>query len=375
MSILNKNFLVLSYGIKEFDGRLKEIIRSCKLIGPTKIVCLTEQTKQTEKMDMDFSFVYVKKRKYLGLSLYLNFLLVSITKFLKMKLEKKTPIVVVDNFYVAPIGWIIKLVFPKTIVIQDCRELYFKEDMPGFGKILCYFEEKMIKKANLVFCANVHRSNIMKEKYSLSVNPTVFDNIRTLDGEFEMSLLEEKYKEYFNYRWNIVSTGGFSLARKTADLVEGIHKLCNLNIGLFIVGSGTPSDKKELENIVSMYKMTNVYFIDRVPMDELRYIVQKCHIGVVSYHQKDLNNEYCSSGKIYEYLSEGLPVVTTENLPLREFCQTYQVGVANNFFDKSITEIINNYESFSDKVHQFPSDILIEENNNAMVVAIRKVLN
>lgn len=67
---MEKKLLIISYGIKEFDGRLKEIIRSCENVIQPYVICLTKEEGVKEK---NFKYIYVKNRKYLGMSLYLEF--------------------------------------------------------------------------------------------------------------------------------------------------------------------------------------------------------------------------------------------------------------------------------------------------------------
>lgn len=367
-----KNILVISYGIREFDGRLKEIIKSCEQVTKTKILCLTEQNHW--KND-NFQYIDIKNRNYLSFTLYWDFFKTAFKLFRKSRKKNKNLVVFIDNFYAAPVGFLIKIFYPKTVVIQDCRELYFAKDMPKFGKLFCILEEKLMKKAKLVFCANKYRSKIMKERFRLKSYPVVFDNIRLLDSSQRSENISEKYVNDFKYQWNVVSSGGYSLGRKTEELIRDFDKLDHDKYGLYIVGNGSESDRLKLDTIIREKNIKNIHFIDRVSMNELKYIVDKCQIGVVSYHQRDLNNEYCSSGKIYEYMGEGLPVITTENIPLVEFCEKNKVGASNNEFDKSLIDVSTNYNYYKQNVDNFMNNLSISDNNNSMANEIEEAIN
>ena len=67
--------------------------------------------------------------------------------------------------------------------------------------------------------------------------------------------------------------------------------------------------------------------------DHLKYFIENSQVGMVTYHQHDLNNKYCASGKIYEFLFEGKPVVTSTNPPLADFCGKYGIGIAEDNYE------------------------------------------
>ena len=95
-------------------------------------------------------------------------------------------------------------------------------------------------------------------------------------------------------------------------------------------------------------------FLGRLPEEELRYVVEQCDIGIVSYHRADLNNEYCASGKVFEYLEAGKPIVTTANQPLAlEFCAKTGVGVAYDGFADGIRKVHKSLDSFRESVQRW----------------------
>lgn len=368
-----KDIIIISYGVKEYDGRLNEIINSVSINFDVKVICLTHRKSMEDK---NVNYIVINGRKYLGISLYLEFLFKSLFNIFRLGYNKRTRIIFIDNFYAAPIGIISKLLFRNTIVIQDCRELYFKEDMPKFGKIFCFFEELLMKRSELVFCANEERSKLMKKHFKLSYYPEVYDNIRFLTYKKKSNIknLENKYQNDFHYKWNIINSGGYSILRRTDILIKKFKQLENKDIGLYIVGSGKKEDKKQIDELMRKYDIQNVHFIGQVEMDELKYVINKCQIGIVSYHQNDLNNEYCSSGKIYEYLGEGIPVVTTENYPLRVICNKYKIGFSDNEFISGIENTIEKYDQLKINVNKFMNNFSVRDNNIKMSEKIKEVI-
>ncbi|MCM3709210.1 hypothetical protein [Sporosarcina luteola] len=350
------NVLLISYGIREYDGRLSELYELSKHLGEVTFVScgISPSDVENEKI------ILKKKHKYMGVSLYLKFLYTSLITAKKMK---SIDIIICDNFFASiPVLLINKLLKPKRI-IQDVRELYFYEEAKSIsGKLFSKFETKLMKKANIVLCANNERSEIMFSKFNLRKKPLVFENIRTLKGSFNSKVLDEKYINDFNYKINIVSTGGISVLRTTDKLVNAMSKLPS-NYGLYIIGGGEESDKKIIQDIIEKHSLKNVKLISKVPLNELRYIVRNADIGIVNYHQLDLNNKYCASGKIYEYLGEGVPIVTTENPPLKQLCDNAKIGEADDFYYKGIMKVATNLSEYKENVEIYMKNISVEKYN------------
>lgn len=356
---MNKNFLIISYGDINYDGRLIELDKLFKNFGSVKTICLSER----EQSENDKYVMKYNAKRYLSGGNYIKFIIFCIRSFLKEKKQSRDPVIISDNFYVSPIVFLLKIIYPNTTIIQDCRELYFKEDMPGFGKYLCFFEEKLMKKSNIILCANKYRSNIMKERFNLRKEPLVFDNFRNFEEfTYDNDFLDNKYKDYFKGKWKYINTGGYSLLRRTEDLIRTFGELDN-SFELYIVGGGTIEDKEYLEKIIKNLNIQNVFFIGKVTMNELKYLVNRSDIGVVTYGQYNLNNEYCSSGKLFEYIFEELPVITTENVPLKDYVDSHKIGISNNIFKESINDMTNHYELYKNNTINLKKKLGITESN------------
>lgn len=350
------NTLLISYGIKEYDGRLTEIRKIANELGKATIVCvgISESNNPNEKI------VKLNNSKYLSTYIYISFLVLCLKTAHEMK---DIDVLFSDNLFSAIPALLIKLLYNPKSIIQDVRELYFSKDLKSLvGKLFVKFEITLMKKADIVLCANEQRSKIMYEEHNLSKYPMVFENVRFLTGEYDKDELDEKYKYFFNYKINIVSTGGLSVLRTTDKLVMAMSRLPS-DFGLYIIGGGTNEDSSTILNIIESSNLKNVYLIHKVSLSELRYIIQQCDIGIVNYHKNDLNNMYCASGKIYEYLAEGLPIVTTENIPLKEFCEMHKVGEADDFFYNGILKVSKNIDEYKKRVNSFISGVSVESYN------------
>ena len=120
--------------------------------------------------------------------------------------------------------------------------------------------------------------------------------------------------------------------------------------------------------------MTNVKILPRMDQDHLKYFIDQSQVGMVTYHQRDLNNKYCASGKIFEFLYEGKPVVTSTNPPLKTFCDNHGVGIADDHYARAIRAIAENYDKWQTTVEKFVSRVHVEKNNHRLAEKIRKEL-
>jgi hypothetical protein len=132
---------------------------------------------------------------------------------------------------------------------------------------------------------------------------------------------------------------------------------------LLIVGKGRANDYEQINAYLIEKNIKNVIILDRVPLEELKYLIKLCDIGIVEYHKKDLNNLYCASGKTYEYMNEGLAIVTTENIPLKELCNTNKVGVADDNFVDGIKLVSHNLSYYKENVRKLMQKTSVDTNN------------
>lgn len=344
--------LIISYSNYTYDGRLKELIATMKLCGTTTTIVSTDENITENQI------IAIKKMS----NYYLSYLFFTIKVILfYVKNRKEYDVILLDNITSSLPGIIIKAFAKKKFYVQDVRELYFPKDLPGlFGKILSILEGVLIKRSNIVIVANKQRANIMKEYYKIKL-PYVYDNIRLL-GPIIKEDVSNKDVLSENDVFKIISTGGVTISRGIMSILEAFKELPK-NFELNIVGGSNDSDLAKVNKYLKENNLYNVKIIGTVKMDKLYNLVKESHVGIVNYHFDDLNNLYCASGKVYEYLGCSIPVVTTENPPLKDFCEEYKVGQANNNFKESLLFMYENYFYFKNNASEFAKNIDVFQNN------------
>lgn len=360
----DKNLLI-SFGIRETDGRLLEIEKVMTELDPYDEICMTKNKKNCPG-----KIVLHITGKYLSVSNYCRFLKSSIDQLKKIKYK----MVFIDNFFAAPLGLFVKKYYPEIIVVQDCREFYNVKDIKSIaGKILVKAEAKLIKKADMVITANEERAKLTKEKFDLKCRPVVYENIRFFDA-VNNGGLSTGFEKFDSSKCNVISTGGVSVVRGTLDLIKAFSNLDN-NYMLYIFGGGTEGDLEKAENCIDHFGLrSQVKLMNKVPLYILKEYVDQSDIGIVHYHKNDLNNLYCASGKVYEFVGEELPIVTTENPPLKRMCEELHIGQADDNYYIGIQEVYNNYSTYKNNVIKAKNLISSEKNNRVLAKKIRRIL-
>lgn len=363
--------LLISYGIIGHDGRLKELIDSSKKAGNVKVIACDLNDRNSNYFE---SFKIKHPRDRFSPIVYFKFILHCIKVTWK---NRDYDVLFVDDFIASLAGTVIYYLFRPKLLVQDSRELYVDYKMPGLGRVFCWFERFLYKRSDVIICANEQRAKIMKNAYRLEKDPYVFENIRILNEEFDEKILNEKYSDILRSTPRIISTGGCSIARGTDKLVLAMKELQECT--LYIIGKGYKDDFEKIKEIIKNNDINNVIILDRVSLAELRYLIKKCDIGIVEYHKNNLNNIYCASGKVYEYMAEGVPIVTTENVPLKELCEKNNVGVADDTFVKGIKKVLSDIENYRKSVKSFMENISVEKNNenlaNKLITEFDRISN
>lgn len=350
------NILLVSYGDLDYDGRLRSLIDVFSRMG--KVYVYSRGSKAVNEISVTDN------------SSYLRFIRNSV-RFAKT--VETIDWLVLDNRKATIPGMIIQRRHHPGATIQDCRELYLSKEIHYFaGKAGCFFEKRMARKADIVICANQERAKIMQAEYRLADEPLVYENLRQLQYESDEAYgkAAEKLSKYIREgETGIISTSGCSILRTNDVLVRNLSKVRG-NCRLFLAGESTEEEKQEIRKIIHDEELSNVEILGRLNQSELKYLISRCHIGVVNYGQYDTNNKYCASGKIFEFLYEGKPVVTTDNPPLKKLCGN-GIGAADNEYYNGINEITDNYDQYVRQVQDYIKTHTIRANDDELIREIR----
>jgi glycosyltransferase involved in cell wall biosynthesis len=133
--------------------------------------------------------------------------------------------------------------------------------------------------------------------------------------------------------------------------------------GLSIVGSETAEQRAAvMKQATDLSVQTRLKFIDGVPCWELQNIFRTFTCGVVLMDDDRLNNRYCSTNKVFDFIAAGCPVVVTAVPPLRRLVQSLQVGSTVSRADSvriaaAIKEVVENHAFFQDRCTAASGDL------------------
>lgn len=346
--------LLLSRGDFDYDGRLRELFQVFSRLGDLYAFTLGS-TPQAERHTVYSGPAFNRS--------YPDFIKTAVAYGRSVG---PVDLLVLDNGPAALPGLLLRRRLRPRAMIQDCRELYLPKDCTSVkSRILCELEQAALRRADIVICANRERAEIMERISRLKHPPLVYENLRRLQYSSDSAPAEQaaRFSGYLHDgELRIFSTNGWSLARGTGDLIRALPRV-RRNCRLFLAGGGREADRQALEEIIAEEGLDNVELLGNQNQDALKYLAGVCHIGIVSYGQAVLNQRYCASGKLYEFIYEGLPVVTTTNPPLKNLCDGEQIGVADDLYYNGINAVAENYDFYRKNAAAFGLRHTVEENN------------
>lgn len=339
--------LFLSYYGKS-DTRTRAFIHIMRSLGET--ACITrEDSEKTPDVDAPGDRVVGGD----GAKGIANFVRVSLAAAREMK---TVDVLFIDNRMAIIPGRLIANMYRPKLIIQDAREFYtLRETRHLTAKLGCLIENVYLKKANLVLCANRYRAEAMIKAFKLRELPYVFENVFTLsyDEAFDSKKTNEQYGSLFDSdRFTFISSSGCALSRTTDRLVIAMEEFRD-RAQLLLVGNNNQADERRIREIVKQRRLNNVHILGGVDKNTLKWLIQSSDAGIAIYGKHDFNNLYCASGKIYEFLSEGLPVMMSDNPPLLDFCQQTKAGYSSGNYAEALREIMDHYMAYKHNVAKY----------------------
>ena len=176
--------------------------------------------------------------------------------------------------------------------------------------------------------------------------------------------------DFNNNKLKFISTGGINLKRGTEKIIHSAKK--NKNIILYLVGKSTKSD---IDKFIHLTKnCNNIFYLGEIPYNKLHSLLYLMNVGIVNYGLDNLNNRYCASGKVYEYLSLGIPILATPNKTLLKTISKYNCGVCTSDFFEGFNSMILGYEKYKKNVTRNNFKQIIDQYNERLANLIAKEL-
>lgn len=352
-----KNIIVLLFGDIFYDGRVKRIIDIAQEIGDVTLVDVSWDSSTNEKSYAPNRLRHIRiplKKNWGVLRQHLFFWYSAI----RYALKAQPSLILAEDFFTTFPGWLVSI-FTKKPLVYDAHELIIPT--PGSRMsprdYFWYFLERfVVPRASAIFSASKERSELMMAHYKLPHEPSYMLNIPTPVTVSELDIIKVKqvHPELIKTREDeriILYQGSLTAARGIGRFLEALEYLPD-NIRFIMVGGGP--DRQTLEEKVQEHvKSGRVKFVGLVPQEDLAAIAECADIGIICYPSTGLNNIYCSSTKLFEYAYAGIPVLSTDNPPLRDAIGRYGNGLLvskNSKADeiaRQITELLTSYSLYA----------------------------
>ncbi|HUG37997.1 MAG TPA: glycosyltransferase [Candidatus Limnocylindrales bacterium] len=245
--------------------------------------------------------------------------------------EEAPDVIHAHDYYLGPPGAIgARLTGAR--LLYDAHELNLPE--PGgwrrspLLRLFATLERLTIPRADLVIAANAERAERMAAHYGLPEPPLVVQNIPDHSGERAPGRDGDGGDDGHKgggSAFVLVYQGVIILRRGLGRILDALARL-PAGYRLVIVGGGPDADRLPAE-VAARGLEARVELRGRVPRAELEGILRECDAGVLTYGYDSLNDRLCAPNKIFEYARAGLPVLATDQAPLRRMVWGYNLGV------------------------------------------------
>lgn len=160
--------------------------------------------------------------------------------------------------------------------------------------------------------------------------------------------------------YKIVYLGSINKANNVKTLIDAAALLKdNPKYRFFIYGNG--AYRPELEQYVKDNGIANVVFKEtRIPLEECAWVVSQATVGIMNY-EKGFGRWGVSSGKMFQYLAAGRPIVCNIDIAYDNLIEDNNLGVARDidtpqdFADaiRSIAELpADEYQAMCERVRE-----------------------
>lgn len=158
----------------------------------------------------------------------------------------------------------------------------------------------------------------------------------------------------------IVYLGSISKANNVKALIDAAALMQDIpNYRFFIYGNGTY--REELEHYVKDNHIYNVVFKEiHIPLKECAWVVSQATVNVMNY-EKGFGNTGVSSGKMFQYLAAGKPIVCNVNIAYDNVIKDNNLGVCRDIdtpeeFAEAIRKLAEqpqaDYEAMCERVRE-----------------------
>ena len=213
-------------------------------------------------------------------------------------------------------------------LIFDAHEL-MPESMGGVReKVWGRIEKKYIDWCYEIIMPEKNRISYFKRKYPRVGDVLLLENFprRSDIPQEHFDLFREIYPITKDQKI-VLHTGLIAAKRHVEELIDSMT-LCGEEFALVLLGRTFKGYQQSLKDRIKKGGLeSRVFLHDAVPHSEILRYMASGDIGTAFYSNINVNNYYCASNKLYEYIALGKPVVTNDYPGLLETVESFGQGV------------------------------------------------
>ena len=307
-----------------------------------------EETFQ-QKQYGEYDFIHVKSPKYVGNSLKRMYSIWKFARLLKKNRKRfEKPDIILHNIH-PPFDYpIVKMAKKlKAKYIAEAWDLW-PDNFVRFGlvsaknpimKVAYHIEKKFYYAADeIVFTLKGAYDYLKRQGWTKETKGKIdLDHVHYINNGIDIDQFDKDVIAYPRQDddlndpniYKIVYLGSISLVNNVQTLIE-VAKLLkdNMKYRFFFYGDG--SERNKLEQLVKEQHINNVVFKEkRIHLEECAWVVSQATVNIMNY-TKNVGKMGISSGKMFQYLAAGKPIVCNIDIKYDNVIEDNKLGVARN---------------------------------------------
>lgn len=237
-----------------------------------------------------------------------------------------------------PQGYICSKVIRKRKLVYDSHEV--QTSRTGYSGKVYYIEKFLVKRVDKMMMTTKTRADYTEDLYKIS-NIEVIHNYPFNTGDESINNKYDLYKilDIPKNEPILLYQGGIQQGRGLENIVQAIPYF-KRGITVFI---GDGKIKPKIKEMVSKSDVEDkVRFLDKVPVNELKYYTANAYLGFQVLNNVCFNHYSALSNKLFEYIMSDIPVVACNFPEIKRVVEGEKIGICIDSHDyKEIANAVN----------------------------------
>lgn len=236
-------------------------------------------------------------------------------------------VVLINDIDFFPAYYFYKKLFKSTKVIHFCTEIY-GEDIQTKKFNLDFYEKHADYPDMIIECLQ-ERAKYRQKEYSINKEIYVINNTLPLKNyKLSKNVTFNDYFSDFNSKGNpiVIYAGAAYLNRDLDKFIQGLQ-MAKSQVCFVAFCYGSKEDLYRLQDYCKEHLKKPYYIHSAISRTELVSVMENADIGIVYYDpNKSINYRFASPTKFFEYMSNGLNILCSNNEGINHIIQENHIG-------------------------------------------------